>query len=135
MQIKNVAILCLIVAVLSAAGTRFLFPKVESRNVEIEKEVVRTDTRTVTRIIERPDGTKETIVDSVDKSVKKETSSKESTVFQKSNYIVDLSARTKIDELQFVYELQVQKRILGPVFLGLKAGTDKSVGASVGLEF
>ena len=45
-----------------------LMPKIESKTVEIEKEVVRKDIITVIKEVVRPDGTKETTSTTTDKS-------------------------------------------------------------------
>ena len=129
------------ILLISSVGTYFLtksyFPRVETRNVEIEKEVLRTDVKTITRIIERPDGTKETVEEKVDKSVKQETSTKESTVFKKNNWKTDVFARVKsLDVSNPLYDIHVSRRILeSPAFVGVKVSTDKSIGVSIGIEF
>lgn len=135
MNLKTGLILMLISAVISAAVTRYYWPKLEVKNVEVQKEVVRNDIRTVYRTIERPDGTKETIKETTDKSVKQATSSKESTIFSRKDWVVSTSAGTRFSNFEPIYGLQVQRRILGPFYVGAVASTDKMVGVSVGLEF
>lgn len=136
MSNRNVAILVLIVAIASAGITRYYFPQLEYKNVEVTKEVVRNDIRTIVRTIERPDGTKETTEETVDKSIKKETSSKETLIASKNQWMFDIGARAKLSERDnILYDLQVQRRILGPFFLGVRGSTDKSVGVSLGMEF
>lgn len=135
MNTKIVVILVVAVAAVSAGLTRYYFPQVQYKDVEVVKEVVRTDIHTVTKTIERPDGTKETIIDSTDKTVKHETSSKEVTIAAKNQWMFDVGARTKLTDMVIVYDLEVQRRIIGPFFLGAKVGTDSSVGLSVGMEF
>jgi len=80
MSIKNVTILVLIVAALSAALTRYYFPKVEMKTQEITKEVIRNDIRTIVKEVTRPDGSKEVITETTDKTVKREESKKETVV-------------------------------------------------------
>lgn len=135
MNTKNIIILMVVVAAISAGLTRYYFPQLEYKNVEVTKEVVRNDIKTVIRTIERPDGTKETVEEITDKSVKKESSKHEIVLMAKNQWMLDVGVRTSFDELKPVYDLQVQRRIVGPFYAGIKASTDKTVGVSLGMEF
>lgn len=135
MSTRNVLILLIVTVVVSAGLTRYYFPKVEYKNVEVTKEVVRNDIKTIVRTIERPDGTKETISETTDKSTKKETNSKEVLIAAKNQWMFDVGARMNVSNRDLVYDLQVQRRIVGPFFAGLKASTDKTIGVSIGMEF
>jgi hypothetical protein len=135
MNLKSI-ILIVLVAVAAAGITRYYFPKVEFRDVEVTKEVVRTDVKTIVKTVERPDGTKETTTETTDHSVKHETSTKDIQIAAKKDWMFDVGARLNVSNRDvIVYDLQVQRRILGPFFLGAKASTDKTVGVSVGMEF
>lgn len=135
MNTKSIVILLIVVAVVSAGVTRYFFPQVEFKNTETVKEVVRNDIRTIVRTIERPDGTKETTEEIVDRSTRRETSTNETIIAAKKQWVFDIGARTKVTDINVVYDLQVQRRILGPFFVGAKASTDQSVGVSIGMEF
>lgn len=135
MNTKSVLILVVLVAICSAGITRYVFPKVEFKQVEVTKEVVRNDIKTVIRTIERPDGTKETVQETTDKSVKKETSSKETLIASKNQWMFGIGVRMNPMDKDVFYDLHVQRRIVGPFFLGASASTDKTVGVSVGMEF
>lgn len=136
MNLKSILILMAIVAVISAGVTRFYFPKTETKTVEVTKEVVKTDVRTVVRTVERPDGTKETTSETVDHTVKHETETKKSESFKSKDWVVSVSALAKLSTFpQPIYGVQVQRRILGPFYLGAMANTDQSIGVSVGMEF
>jgi hypothetical protein len=129
-------ILLIVVAAASAGITRFYFPAVEYRNTETVKEVVHNDIQTIIKTVQLPNGTKETTETIVDKSVKKESDKKEIVIASKPQWMFDVGARAKVTEIQtIVYDLQVQRRIVGPFFLGGKISTDKSVGVSIGMEF
>lgn len=132
---KNTLILVAITAVVSAAVTRHYFPKIQQQTVEIEKEVIKTDIRTVTRVIERPDGTKESVTEIVDRTTKRETTSKTATTFQRKDWVVSLGGVAQVRHLDPVYVLQVNRRILGPFYVGGIITTDQQIGISVGLEF
>lgn len=135
MNTRNTLILLVLVAAASAGITRYCFPKVEFKQVEVVKEVIHNDIKTIVHTITRPDGTKETVEETTDKSVKHETSSKETIIAAKNQWMFDIGARANpIDRVVF-YDLQVQRRIVGPFFLGARASTDKTVGVSIGMEF
>lgn len=136
MNTKNVIILMVIVAAVSAGITRYYFPQVEFKNTEVVKEVVRNDIRTIVKEVVRPDGTKETVTETTDKSTKKETSTSETIIAAKKQWMFSVGANTNLSNRDImVYDLHVQRRIMGPFFLGAKATTDKSVGVSIGMEF
>ena len=135
MTTKNTLILLVIVAAVSAGITRYYFPQIEYKNTETVKEVVRNDIRTVIKEVVRPDGTKETITETTDKSTKKETTKSETVIAQKNQWMFDIGARKTFSNSEIYYDLQIQRRIVGPFFLGVKGSTDKSVGVSIGMEF
>lgn len=135
MSIRNTAILVILVAIISAGLTRYYFPQVEYKNTETTKEVVRNDIKTTTKTIENKDGTKETITETVDNSIKKIDTKNETLIALKPQWMLDVGARTKLSDKVIVYDVQVQRRILGPFFLGARASTDQSLGVSVGMEF
>lgn len=136
MNLRNTIILMVLVAAASAAVTRYYFPQVEFKNTETIKEVVRNDIRTIVKEITKPDGSKEVITETTDKSTKKETSKSDTMIAAKSQWLLSVGARTKLSERDtLIYEFEAQRRILGPFYLGGKVGTDKSVGVSIGMEF
>lgn len=134
MNTRNVVILMVLVAAASAGITRYYFPQLEFKNTETVKEVVRNDVRTIVKEVTRPDGTKETVTETTDKSVKKESSTSETIISAKPQWMFDIGARANSSR-EIFYDLQVQRRIAGPFFLGAKASTDKTIGVSIGMEF
>ena len=135
MTTRNTIILMIIVAAASAGITRYYFPQIEFKNTETVKEVVRNDIKTIVKEIVRPDGTKETTTETTDKSTKKETTKSETLIAQKNQWMFDIGARKTFSNSEIYYDIQIQRRIVGPFFLGVKGSTDKSVGVSVGMEF
>lgn len=136
MNTRNTIILLIIVAAASAGITRYYFPQVEVKTVETTKEVIKNDIKTIVKEVVRPDGTKETITETTDKSSKSETTKNETKIAAKPQWMFDLGARVKMDDRQLIiYDLQVQRRIVGPFFVGGRISTDKSVGVSIGMEF
>lgn len=135
MTLRNTLIALVVVASVSAAITRYYFPQVQYKNVEVVKEVVKNDVRTIIKTIENPNGTKETTTEIIDKSVKQETSKSNTTVAAKPQWMFSVGARKPYDKSDLYYDLQVQRRILGPFYLGGSISTEKTIGVSVGMEF
>jgi hypothetical protein len=132
---KN-TIIALIVGLLLGGGLgTFLFPQIKTKEVQVEKEVVVKDIVTVTKVITKPDGTKEEVTTTTDKTKENKQITSTKTV-AKANWHVSASAKSKIDKLQIdIYTVQVEKRIIGDLFLGVTGSTDKTVGLTIGLEF
>jgi hypothetical protein len=100
-------------------------PKIETKEVVKYKERVRT--RTV--IKERPDGTKETIIVE-DKNTKgKRIATKK---VSKPDWSIGVSSTIKKDP---IYGAQVERRIIGDIWLGGYARTDKEFGVSLRFDF
>lgn len=135
MTIKNTAILVLIVAALSAGLTRYFFPQVEFKNVEITKEVIKNDIKTIIKEVTRPDGSKEIVTEIVDKSTKKETTKSETIIAAKPQWMFNVGARMNVSNRDLYYDLQAHRRIMGPFYLGASVSTDKTIGVSIGMEY
>lgn len=133
-NLKLIAITLLVGLGLGTTVTKMYFPKIQE--VNIEKEVIRTDIKVVTRIIERADGTKETVIETVDKTVKKED---KKTTIDKTLPIkmnkVSVIAKYDFSEKKENYGLLVERRLIGPVFVGAYGDTKRNVGLALGVEF
>lgn len=134
MNLKYVAIAVLLVGGLGYAFGRYLQPP-EIKQVTKEVEVIKKDVHTVIKEIERPDGTKErvTIIEDKSSESSKKTSQTEISNVKpqwKAQGLVGISARDPM-----FYGADVERRILGPVFVGLWANTNKEIGASFSIEF
>ncbi len=130
MKLSRVAILVLVTAIASAGITRYFFPQ----NIEVEKDIVHNDVRTIVKTITKADGTTEKTEETIDKSIKDDSSTKKTAVV-KNQWMFDVGARANPTNLTVFYDVQAQRRILGPFFLGAKVSTDKTVGVSIGMEF
>lgn len=123
------------VAVLSVAATKYYFPNIESKTEFVEKEVVKTDIVTVTKEVVRPDGTKEVITTTTDKSVSKsDTRNTELKMDVKSNLLVTAGVLSNFKDKP-EYMLGVSKRVLGPAFVGATYQTNNTYGLTVTVEF
>lgn len=134
MQTKTVLILLAATAFISASITRYYWPKIQIQTNEVTKEIVRTDIHTVTKLVERPDGTKETITDTTDHSTANSSASKSTIVVAQKNWILSTSIGTELSQYKPVYGLQAQRRILGPIYVGGLLSTTGMVGLSLGFE-
>lgn len=110
----------------------------------VTKTVIETKTVTVTQhdiqtvVIEKPDGTKTTTT--IDKSVdtsKSVTDESKTKVVENGRpqwkVAIDLSPNNS--QLEYFYGARIERRILGPIFVGAFGNTDKTFGLSIGVEF
>lgn len=126
--------------------------EIQIKEIEIEKEVIkevevnkrRKSTHTI--ITEFPDGKKIIEIFEVDESIKvvevekekiiykdKIKNIKKETIKQKSQWYAKISI--SVYPTQEVYQVDLNKRILGPIFLGVNGNTKNEFGVGVGLEF
>lgn len=132
-----------IVLTIGYAFGRYVQPaKVETRTVTVnhEVEVVKHDVVTVTKEVTTPDGTKTvttTVTDKTKEETHKDSSNETKTVTDyskpqwKANAFVSPSNATT----GHVYGVSFERRLIGPVFVGIYGNVDRSFGGTVGLEF
>lgn len=103
----------------------------------VEKEVVKKDVVTVIKEIVNKDGTKTTETIIKDKSQSQTDSLNLSeTTYSKSKYKINAMVGSQnFDFVNPVYGLMVQKRFIGPFFLGAYGTNKKDIGLTVGFEF
>lgn len=135
MNWKNIAIYTIVVAVVSAAATRYYWPQIQTQIKIEEKEVIKKDVRTIIRERTNPDGSTEKETEIIDKSKEKITKEFQSITVKKKDWFVAGGATINIDDVKPVYNLQVNRRILGPFYLGASVNTRKDIGVQVGFEF
>jgi len=131
---RNYIIIGLVCLVIGVAAGSALFPKVKEKTVETEVERVVKDVQTVIKVVTRPDGTKEEVTTIIDKS--KQSTDKTSTkIIAKNDWHISASGSRTFTDNSMTYTLQVERRIIGDVFLGASVNSEKQVGLVVGLEF
>lgn len=118
-----------------AALTYWLYPRVEYRQVVKQETVVRNDVRTVIKTVERPDGTRETVQETTDNTVRADNRTATTEKVLAKNWLVAATAAAQLKNLEPVYGLHVQRRILGPFFVGALANSTGQLGLSLGMEF
>lgn len=124
-------LLVLLVAAASCAATKWYWPsyKVETR----EHETVVTKVVTQIRHVKAPDGSETT--DTIIVDTGREDRNRTVNTKPASKWHAQASIHTAFDGLKPEYSLGVERRILGPFFVGLQARTDGSVGLGLGMEF
>ncbi len=131
---KNILITSAIALLVGFGLGSQIFPSIKEKIVEIEKEVIVKDIVTVTKVITKHDGTKEEVTTTTDKTKENKQTTNTKTV-SKPDWHTSINAKRKIDNPELVYGIQVERRILGEVFVGGSVNTQKEVGLSVGVSF
>ncbi len=130
---KNYIIVATIAFITGAVGVKFLFPTIKEKTVEVEKEVVRKDIVTEIREVIKKDGTKEIVTVIVDKSKEQKESSK-TQIISKDEWHISVAALTP-NTKDIFYQVQVERRIIGDIHLGVLANTNNQYGISLGMSF
>lgn len=97
-----------------------------------EKQIVTKETEFITREIVKPDGT------IVKETIKKDTATKENQTVvdnKKAGFKVSVIPQYSFDTKKTIYGATVEKRIMGNIFVGIYADTDKKIGAVLSMEF
>jgi hypothetical protein len=113
-------------------GTAFAIGRYTAPVKVEEKQVITKETEYITREIAKPDGT------IVKETIKKDTATKDTqkTVDNKKpDYKVSVIPQYNFSDKKMVYGASVEKRIVGPFFVGIYADTNSNVGASISMEF
>jgi hypothetical protein len=143
-QLKYLALIILVALAVGAALTRAYAPREVVKTVAVDHDVVKDHIVTVTKEIVQKDGTKE--FDTVVTDDRKEDDTKKTTItdtktlpslapkwFVTAGMGLDASSLSSLTTP--VYQIGVNRRILGPIFIGVNANTRSQVGVNVGLEF
>jgi hypothetical protein len=132
MNLKAVIALLVVALATGMYVGKTMFPAVKT--VEVEKEVQSNNVVTVTREVIKPDGTKVLESTVTDKTKLLKEASKV-VVVGKPNWHISGGVERNGLTAPNVYSLQVERRVLGELFLGVKASSDSSVGVVVGYSF
>lgn len=123
-----------VVAALLLIGTHsaiyYYGSKKPAETIVVEKTVVKRDVQTVIKEVVRPDGTKETTTVVTDKT--KESSAASTTIKQMQKDWL-LGAYYRINDP--TYALNLQRRIIGPVFLGAHVDLKGDIYVGASIEF
>ena len=139
-QIKYAGAACLVVAIMSAGITRYYFPQmtVQTKTVEVQKNVVQDNIKTIVQTMKLPNGEVDTTSMTIDNTVHTETDTKTQQIqlSPQKNWFVGAEATiTRVNFANPAYGVYVNRRIVGPFYLGASATTKGEFGVSVGMEF
>jgi hypothetical protein len=144
-RVMGIGVLIIIIAIAVGYGFgRYVQPakvvtvvkEVKTDNQVVDKNIVTTVTET-----KKPDGSDTIVTKTEDKSVDKTKendtfNSTTTTTNQKTQWRVSALAGLRYDNLTTPnYGAIVEKRLLGPIFVGAWGNSGKEAGISIGLEF
>ena len=140
--IKNTLVI-LVVAATGYGFGRYVQPaKVTVKTEIITKEVEHKQNNIITdtKEIKKPDGTIEIDTTTEDKSVTNTTTNIDQKTVQsvenlKPQWKISGTAGFRVNRVGAVYGVLVERRIIGPIFVGLYGNDDKQGGLTIGLEF
>lgn len=133
---KALGVYTVVIVALSVSATKRLWPTIDTQVKVEEKEVIKKDVRTIIKERTNPDGTstKETII--VDNSKESSTKKFEQIITKKNDWFVAAGAEARLSELNNpIYRIEVNRRILGDIYVGASGRTDGTVGLQVGFSF
>lgn len=119
--------------------------RIIEREVKVKSTSKKNDKVFTKNTVTKPDGTKYVEVKITDKSkiksdfkrtgTRQENISLDKTEESKqTNYLISLGAKFNLGEFGLpIYGVNLNKRILGPIYLGVFGFTDKTIGVSLGL--
>ncbi len=130
-------IIYVVIAVASVSLTRYFFPRIESKTVEVTKDVVHTDIQTIIRTITKPTGEVDSTTTITDHTQHTETSSKSAVVIASPKINISALVGTDLSQpgIKPIYGVSASKEFLGPITLGAYGLTNGVVGISVGFNF
>lgn len=136
MNYRNLAIYSLVLIALTITATKRLWPTVQSSTKIEEREVVKKDVQTVIKEVVKPDGTKETTTTIVDHSKESSKKTLEQVIAKKNDWFVAAGVEARLNNLnEPSYKIEVNRRILGDIFVGATANTQGTLGLQVGFTF
>lgn len=137
MSNRNVIIIAIVCLISGALIQRQWDGKQTEKIMTITRDIIHNQIVTVTKTITKPDGSTETDSTTTDTSIKKEIEKQiveSSKPFYNSQWLIAGGASLNSDREQF-YKLEVQRNILGPLWLGIYGTTHKELGLSAGILF
>lgn len=121
-------------AILGALVIWYFFPRYEVQVRTETKVVTEYKTKVVERWRKNPDGSEER-ERTEESSGNSEASKIADTKVAKHNWTAGISAGLSTTVNSPIYGVRLERRIVGPIFAGAYATTNKEAGVSLGLEF
>lgn len=133
MSKRSVLIVIVISMVVGGIIAKKYMPTI--KEVQTEKVVTQTKVITVVKETKHPDGTTETETTTTDNSTKTEDRN-DTKIIQQLMPQWHAGAGYGINEARLpTYSAHIERRLLGPVWLGLRASTAKEYSVTASLEF
>lgn len=114
-------------------GSKSVPPEIVEKKVEVVKTVVQKDVKTVIKRVKTSDGTVTTEIVKEDKSNSQSDTTKASETIVKNEKQWKASLFTTFDTN--TYMAGIERRIIGPVFMGAWGSTKGNAGVSISIEF
>lgn len=130
-------IIMIVISLLVGAGVGWYAKKPTSEVREKEVEVIKKDIVTVVKEVTRPDGSKEIVTTTTDKSSENKVTDKKTTILPNRDWKagVGIHQSVKHPDLDRVYSVSVERRVFDKVWVGVQGQTDGMAGLSVSIEF
>lgn len=140
---QQILLSILVAAGLGYAGGRYVQPaKVVTQIKEVVKtvEIVKHDTTTITKEVKHPDGTTETDTTVVNHDIDMSHSNTSNTISKvtenlKPQWKATALAGYNFSSFEKVYGAEIDRRIIGPIFVGAWGNSNHTGGLSVSVEF
>jgi hypothetical protein len=132
---KTLAISALVIGLVGYASGRYLQPP-QIKEVVKTVEVVKHDTTTIIKERKKPDGSSETDTTIInhDTDISSSKDSKVTSILP-PQWKVQGQYGYDFRDLRPVYGAAVDRRIIGPIFIGVWGNTNHTAGLSASLEF
>lgn len=136
-SIQRLILIILIVFIVSAALTEYYFPRVNTKTVTVDHEVIKNNIVTVVKTVKLPNGETDTTSTTTDNSIKAVTDSTDKTVVAQPKLNVSALVANDFSRGLLVptYGVSVSKQVLGPFTVGGFGLTNGTIGLSIGVNF
>lgn len=118
-----------------AIAYKLLPAKIEVKTEIKEHEVTQNHIVTVTHEVTKPDGTKEIITTTTDNSVEHKDKQIEIQKSSPKDWFLTAGVARESLTSDNIYQISVNRRILGPLYIGGSFNTEKQLGLNLGMEF
>jgi hypothetical protein len=139
-QVKYVVIIIIVSAIAGGIVTkRYIKPQEVIKTQVVDHDVIKDRIITIVKEIDNPDGTKEKTTTTTDDRTSvddKNTTTTDIKAPIPKQWLVSAGVGLDAkDNFNKIYQLNVNRRILGPIYVGIWGNTNQSAGLSVGFEF
>ncbi len=134
MSPKYIWLLMLLSAIVSASITKFYFPQIQTKTVEVTKEVTHTDIQTVTHTVTKGGETDTTTV-ITDHTQHIESDNKTAVTIKKADWMVSGLYTIDIHTAKPIYGADIKYRLFDSLFIGGMLDTTGQPRVTLGVTF